>query len=187
MNMSDTEKTKEAIQESLERHFIENKNVVEKEMSMLNILISSFDKNSEYTYDEYCRKRMEYELEACDKVLDIDFEKEMNVSIQEQGIIQNRAARKTMGNPEVDYEDALKEEYIKWQLQKCYDVDRKMYQKISKYSSTNLLQNKISKETWELKREYFEDICEEKSKNYGIAAAEANKDKHEQDIRSSLI
>lgn len=185
--MSDTEKTKEAIQESLERNFIENKTVVEKEMSMLNILISSFDKDSEYSYDEYCKKRMEYELEACDKVLDIDFEKEMSVSNQERAIIQNRAIRKTMSNPEVDYEDALKEEYIKWQIQKCHDIDKEMYYKISKFSSKSLLKYKISKETWEKKKGYFEDICEDKAKNYGIAAAEANRDKHEQDIRSSLI
>ena len=187
MNMSETDKTKEAIQESLERNFIENKIVVEKEMNMLNVLISSFDKDSKYSYDEYCGKRMEYELEACDKVLDIDFEKEMNVSNQERAIIQNRAVRKTMENPEVDYEHSLKEEYIKWQIKKFYNIDKKMYYQISKFSSIKLLRNKIKEEVWMSKHAYFVDICEEKAKNYGIAAAEANRDKHEQDIRSSLI
>jgi hypothetical protein len=185
--MSDNEKTKEAIAESLERNFIDNKSIVEREMNMLNVLISSFENDGEYTYDEYCKRRMQFELEACDSALDIDIDKEMSISQMEKGIIQNRAVRKTMGNPEVDYEDALKEEYIKWQIQKCYDIDKKMYYQISKYSSSKLLENKISKETWEKKKKYFEEICEDKARNYGNAAAEANKDKHEEDIRSSMI
>ena len=184
--MEDNEKTKEAIQKSLEKNFINNKSIVEKEMNMLGVLISSFD-GAEYTYDEYCKKRIEYETEACDKVLSIDVDKEMTVSPVEKRIIQDRAVRKVMGNTELDYEDALMEEYIEWQIKKCYDIDRKMFYQISKYSSLRLLENKISKETWNKKKEYFEEICEDKARNYGIATAEANKDKHEEDIRSSMI
>ncbi len=184
--MGDNQRTKEAIQESLEKNFIDNKKVVEKEMNMLNILISSFCE-FEYTYDEYCKKRMEYELEACDKALDIDTEEEISVSEVEKRTIQGRAVKRVMENPGTDYEDAFKEEYIQWQIGKCYKIDQKMYYQISKYSSIKLLENKLPEELWKNKKPYFENICEEKAKRYGTACAEANKSKHEEDIRSSMI
>lgn len=183
--MLDKEDIKEEIQESLISNFIENKSIVEKEMNLLNILISSFG-GSEYTYDEYCGKRMEFETGACDEITDIDVDKELYISPIEGSIIQSKATRKMLENPKLDYEETLQEEYIKWQIGKCYDIDKKMFYQISKSSSIKLLRNKIPEETWKLKHAYFLDICEEKAKRHGIATAEANKGRHEQDIRSSM-
>lgn len=184
--MANVEKAKENIRETLETNFIENMSAVNREMSLLNMVIGAFTENS-YTYDEYCVKRMEFEIEACDEVLDIDLDEEMEVTDQEQIIIQNRAMRNSMVNPDVDYEELMEEEYVKWQLDKCQRLDKKMFYQISKYSSIKLLQEKIPTDVWNAKRGYFEDICDAKANKTGEAVAAANKDKHEQDIRSSLM
>lgn len=183
--MSDKGSIKEEIQESLINNFIENKIVVEKEMNLLNILISSFG-GSEYTYDEYCGKRLEFEASACDKVVDVDVDKELTVSPSDRGVIHVNAVNLMLKN-QIGYEEALQEEYIKWQIQKCYNIDKNMFYQISKFSSMMLLKNKIPEDTWQLKHGYFVDICEDKAKRYGIATADANKDRHEQDIRSSMV
>lgn len=179
------EKAKESIRESLEINFIENIDSIKKEMNLFNLLIESFTKNK-YTYDEYCVCRMKFEIEACEKVIDFDFDEEMIVTEQEMVIIQNRALRKSI-NPNVDYDDMLKEEYIKWQLDKCQRLDKKMFYQLAKYSYIKLLKEKISEDVWNEKKKYFEDICEDKANKYGEAVAEANKKKHEEDIRSSYI
>jgi len=184
--MSHVKKAKENISESLERSFINNKKAVEKEMNLLNILIGSFTENT-YTYDEYCRNRMKFELEACDNALDVDMDKEMEMTDQERVIVQNRAMRKMMGNPGGEYEDIMKEEFVKWQLDKCFRLDSKMFYQTSKYSSIKMLEVKIPADVWEEKKSYFEDICETKAKNYGEAVATSNKDRHEDDIRSSMM
>jgi len=184
--MANVEKAKENIRETLETNFIENMSAVQKEMNLLNMLISAFTENS-YTYDEYCKLRMKFEMEACDKVLDVDLDEEMGVTDQEKVIIQNRAMRKAMGNPEVDYEEIMQEEFVKWQLDKCQRLDKKMFYQISKYSSVKMLQEKIPTDLWNEKKKYFEDICESKANKMGEAVAAANKDKHEQDIRSSFM
>jgi hypothetical protein len=184
--MEYTEKAKEKIRESLIDSFIDKKSVVDREMRLLNLLIGSFTGNV-YTYDEYCNCRMNFEMEACDKVLDVDVDEEMKMTNQEKVIIQNRAMRKTMENPEVDFEELMEEEFVNWQLDKCQRIDKKMFYQISKYSSVKLLQEKIPTDLWNSKKGYFEDICEAKAQKYGEAVAAANKDKHEQDIRSSMI
>lgn len=179
------EKEKQNVKESLEHSFINNKSIVDKEMNLLNILLGGFTDNK-YTYDEYCRCRMNFEVEACDKALDVDIDSELDMTDQERMIIQNRAIRKTMGTTQ-DYEEVMKEEVVKWQVDKCHRLDSKMYYQISKYSSMKLLQEKIPAETWKEKKGYFEDICESKAKQAGEAVADANIDKHEQDIRSSFM
>ncbi len=184
--MSDKDNIKEEVQESLINNFIENKIVVEREMNLLNTLISSFG-GSEYTYDEYCGKRMEFEIEACDKVIDIDVDEELTISKGDRFIINGRVIRKMNQNPNLDYEDVLKEEYINWQVKKCYDIDKKMFYQISKFSSIKLLKNKIPEETWQSRHGYFVDICEDKARKHGAATADANKSRHEQDIRSSMV
>lgn len=62
-----------------------------------------------------------------------------------------------------------------------------MFYQISKYSLTKMLQEKIPAELWDEKKKYFEDICEAKANKIGEEVANSNKDKHEQDIRSSLM
>lgn len=183
--MSYIEKVKENIFKSLEKSFVDNKRIVEKEMNLLNILISSFTENT-YIYDEYCINRMKFELEACEKVLDVDVDKEMEMTDQEKFIIQNRAMRKSMGNPD-DYEEVMKEEFVEWQLDKCQRLDSKMFYQISKYSSIKMLESKIPANIWKDKKRYFEDICETKAIKYGEAVATSNKDRHEDEIRSSMI
>lgn len=180
------EKAKGNIIESLENNFIENINAVKKEMNLLNLLIESFTENK-YTYNEYCSCRMKFEVEACERVIDFDFEEEMKINNQEMTIIQNRASRKSIGKTDADYEELIKEEFIKWQLEKCQRLDKKMFYKVAKYSYIKLLKEKISEDVWNDKKKYFEDICEDKANKYGEAVAAANKERHEQDIRSSYI
>lgn len=183
--MLDKEDIKGEIKETLISNFIENKDIVEKEMSLLNILISSFG-GSEYTYDEYCGKRIEFETAACDEIVDIDVDKELSISPVEGSILQSKAVRKVMENPKLNYEETIQEEYIKWQIEKCYDIDKKMFYQICKSSSIKLLKNKIPEETWKSKHGYFVDICNNKAERHGTATAEANKGRHEQGIRSSM-
>jgi len=184
--MSHIEKAKKNIRETLESNFINRKSSVEKEMNILNILISSFTENI-YSYDEYCKNRMKFEVEACEIALDVDMDKEMEMTDQERVIVQNRAIRKTMGNPEVEYDEVMKEEFVKWQLDKCVRLDSKMFYQIFKHSYVKMIKGKISEEMWSDKKEYFEDISEVKAKKYGAAVADSNKDRHEDDIRSSMV
>jgi hypothetical protein len=184
--MGDNENIKEVIQENLVNNFINNKADVEKEMNLLNVLISTFCDN-QYTYDEYCKKRMNFELEACDKSVTVDAEAKVELSDAERIIIQNKAMRKVMNNTKADFEEILKEEYVQHLTQKCYEIDQKLFYQISKYSSLNLLKHKIPDDVWENKRAYFEGICENKAKKYANDCANANKERHEQDIRTSMI
>jgi len=106
------EELKEGIQNTLSKSFVENMEVNRKEMNMLNVLLKSFG-GSEYSYDEYCKSRMAFELEACDKVVNIDFEEEFKMTKKENAIIQNRANLKYNSNPNEDFEYLYKEEWIK--------------------------------------------------------------------------
>lgn len=175
------EKAKENIRESLEDYFIENINSVKDEMNLLNLLIESFTRKK-YTYDEYCRCRMKFETEACEKALDFDLYEELKITDQEMTIIQNISTRKSM-NPSIDYDDTLKEEYVKWQLEKFQTLDKKMFYQIIKYSLIKLLKKKISKEVWNDKENYFYDICEDRAIKSGEEAAASHKNKHEEEIR----
>ena len=173
---------KEGIEETLSKNFIDNMETVKREMNMLNVLLNSFD-GVEYTYDEYCRGRMKYELEACDKVVKIDFEEEYKMTNQETAIIQNRASLKYNSNPDGDFEDLYKEEWIKWQVEKSIMIDKKIFYPVSRYSSLKLLEDKLPKEVWEEKRSYFENICDKKAKDAAEVIANNNKDYHEEKIR----
>jgi len=174
---------KKEVQETLISDFIENKDIVKEEMNLLNVLISSFG-GSEYTYDEYCVNRLEFETRACDKVVDVD--EESDISPSDRGIMHVNAVNFMLKN-KISYEEAIKEGCIKWQIQKCYDIDKKVFYQIYKFSSMMLLKNKIPEDTWQSRHGYFADICEEKAKKYGVATAEANKSRNEQDIRCSMI
>lgn len=185
--MEDSQDLKESIKNSLENHFIDNKPSVEREMSLLNVLISTFDKDCEYTYDEYCNKRIIFEIEACDKVVDVNVEETMKLTGFDKSVIGTRTNNRAIDeSEELGYEDILKEEYVNLLLEKCYEVDSKMYYQISKYSSMKLIESKISKEIWEQRKEYFEGICEHKSQSFGKHTAEVNRSKHKEDILDSL-
>jgi len=179
------EKEKQNVKESLEFNFINNKRIVEKEMNLLNLLLGAFSNNA-YTYDEYCNCRMKFETEACDNALDVNIEEELQMSDYDMNVIQNNAMRKSL-NGGVDFEDVMDEEIIKWKLDKCYKIDSEMYYQISKYSSIRLVKNKIPDSIWKKKKKYFEDICDNKARKAGESIANDNQEKHEQDIRSSLI
>lgn len=184
--MGSNEKIKESVQESLIKSFIDNKVDVEKEMKLLNVLISSFC-DSEYTYDEYCKKRMEFELDACDKALTVDAESEMEISDAEKFLLQSKAMRKVMSNQKADFDEVLKEEYIQHLTNKCFEIDKKMYYQISKFSSMMLLKFKIPESIWNEKRMYFASICDNKANNNANANATANMKLHEEQIRASMI
>lgn len=184
--MGGNEKIKESVQESLIKNFIDNKVDVEKEMKLLNVLISSFCDN-EYTYDEYCKKRMEFELEACDKALNVDAKSELEISDADRIRLQNLAMRKVMTNSKADFKEVLKEEYVQHLTQKCFEIDKKIYYQISKYSSFKLLGYKIPESICKDKRRYFENICEGKAKNNAEANAKANMQRHEEQIRVLMI
>ena len=182
--MSDTEIIKEDVRANLENNFINNAAAVKKEMSLLNILISSFV-DGEYTYDEYCKCRMQFETEACDKVVKINMEEELEMSSQEREIVKNRAVRKHMANQETTiYEELLKEEWVKWTVEKSMILDRKIFQPIFNYANIEMLKHKIKGKIWEEKKSYFEGICESKAKDLANTIAENNKESHEQNIRA---
>lgn len=175
---------KEGIEETLLKSFVDDMRIVKKEMSMLNILLKSFG-GSEFTYDEYCKQRMHYELEACDKVVKINFEEEFKMTQQETSIIQNRAQLKYHSNPDKDFEDLYKEEWINWQVEKSVMIDKKIFYPVSRYSNLKLLQLKLSPEVWEEKKGYFENIVEKKAKDIAERIANNNKENHEDQIRAS--
>jgi len=102
---------------------------------------------------------------------------------QETAIVQNRASLKYSSNPNGDFEDVLKEEWIKWQVEKSIMIDKKIFYPVSKYSSTMLLKNKLSPEVWEEKKSYFENIIDKKSKDAAEVIANNNKESHEEKIR----
>ncbi len=175
---------KEIIRENLENNFIDNMKSVEKEMNMLNILLDSFTDNF-YTYDECCKVRMKSEIEACDYV-DSDY-KEMDITDQEKLIIQNNAVRKTMGNPDSVFDKILEEEYVKWQLDKFYKIDKKVYSEISYISSIKLLREKTPLDVWLQEEEFLKDICKDKGDKVGEEIAKSKIAEHEEQIRSSMI
>jgi Fe-S cluster biosynthesis and repair protein YggX len=182
--MSYIKELKEDVRDGLEKNFIDNSGAVKKEMELLNILITSFV-DDKYTYDEYCRCRMQFEVEGCDEV-DIDFEEENILSNQEKDIIKSRAVRKHMDNKETTiYEELLKEEWVKWQVEKSVLIDQKVFFPIIRHASIQLLKNKIKGEVWSKNEFYFVDICDSKSKDLAAIIANNNKEKHEDHIRSS--
>jgi len=180
------EEIKEGIQSTLSKSFVDDMEVNRREMEMLNVLLKSFD-GGEYTYDEYCKNRMNYELEACDKVVKIDFEEEFKMTKQETAIIQNRAHIKYNSNPNEDFDDLYKEEWIKWQVEKSVMIDKKIFYPVSRYSSIKLLKLKLSEEVWIDKKSYFENIVEKKARNSADVIANNNKDHHEEQIRANNI
>lgn len=184
--MPNIKEIKESISENLEKNFIDNMRSVKHEMDLLNILISSFTDKA-YSYDEYCRMRMSFELEACDNAVDFDYDDEIHMSDQEKIIIQNKAMRKVMSNPDSEYESVIEEEVVKWQLDKFHRLDKKLYSQISNYSSMRLIQEKLSFNVWKDKKGFFSDICQEKANKVGEETANANREMHEDQIRSSMI
>jgi Fe-S cluster biosynthesis and repair protein YggX len=182
--MSDIEKLKEDVRNNLEKNFIDNSAAVKKEMELLNILITSFV-DDKYTYDEYCKCRMKFELEGCELV-DVDFEEENRLSDQERDIIRNRAVRKHMANQEATiYEELLKEEWVKWQVEKSMLLDKKIFYPIFRHASIQLLKNKIKGDIWKDKEAYLVDICDSKAKNLATVIAKNNKETHEEQLRAS--
>ena len=179
------ENIKEFITITLEESFIDYKDEVEHEMNIINATIDSFS-DKKYSYDEYCRCRLKYELEACDTSLNIDFEEESKFTDQEQSIVKNRAQKKHFGNKNADYEEIMKEEYIKWQVEKSFLLDHKMFYNICHYSITKLIQNKLKSEVWDEKVEYFDEIIQEKAKAVASEVAENNKKMHEEQIRKTF-
>jgi len=176
---------KKDIRENLEENFINDMESVQKEMSLLNLLLASFTDKS-YAYDEYCRLRMKFEIEACD-FLDLDYNREMEMTDQERLIIQNKAVRRTMSNPGSIYEEVVEEEFVKWQLEKYHKLDKNMYSQISYQSSMNLIKEKVSPSVWVNDLEFFKDICVNKSDKVGQQIADAKQELHEQEIRSSMM
>jgi len=182
--MSNIEEIKNNISESLETNFIDNMRSVKREMDLLNLLIGSFSNNS-FTYDEYCKLRKKFEIEACEEVLgNIEFEKDM--SDLEMSKAQHEAIRKSVGSKE-DYEDLLYEEIINFQIEHRLESEKEMFYQISKYSSAKLLKEKISDEIWNNKKDYFEDIVETKARHIGEIIAMSHKENLEKVIRSSGI
>lgn len=187
--LKDIKEFKESVKSNLELNFIEKKDRVEKEMKMLNILISTFKDSSEYTYDEYCRDRMRFELEACD-TLDTDFEMNSELTDEEQMEINIRVKKKLMGgrmnlNIMRDPEEVLKNEFIKMQVDKISDFEKKSYHHIIKSSSMEMLKKKLGS-LFDDKRDYFEGICDSRAKRHADATAYNNKEHYEEVIRNSL-
>jgi len=182
--MSDIENLKEDIKNNLETNFIDHSASVKKEMGLLNILLSNFV-DDQYTYDEYCGCRMKFELEGCDLV-NIDLEVEKQMSSQEREIIRARAVRKHMANKEETiYEELLKEEWIKWQVEKIANIDWEIFYPIFRHASIHLIMNKVKGEAWDSNEDFFVDICEAKSKKLATLIAENNKETHEEQLRAS--
>ena len=178
-------KLKESIKENLEENFINDMKSIKKEMKLLNLLLASFTEKN-YDYNEYCRLRIKFEVEACDFV-DFDYNEEMEMSDQERLIIQNRAVGIIMSNPNSVYEEIVEEESVKWQLEKCFRLDKRMYSQIYETSTLNLIKEKVSAEVWKEKYKYFEDICKDKAETVGESIAQSKQEMHEQEIRSSLM
>lgn len=184
--MSELEEIKEDIKFSLEETFIEHKDEVEKEMGLLNTLVTSFS-GKEYDYNEYCRCKLQFQLEACDKHLKgIDFEEEAKFTPQEENIVRQRAARKHFKNTELDPDEIMKEEYIKWQVEKNYLLDQKIFYNVCYFSMKNLIVNKIGKEMFEEKKIYFYNIIKDKAKKIAEEIAKKKKKDFEQSMRSPI-
>jgi hypothetical protein len=184
--LENIEKLKEEVQGSLEKNFIDNASVMKKEMELLNLLITSFVSEG-YTYDEFCKCRMQFELTACDNI-DIDFELENDFSKQDQEIVRNRAVRKHMENQSTTiYEEVFKEEYINWLVEKSIALDKKVFTRIIYDSSILLLKEKIKGDVWNSNQRYFEDICNSRAKKFSEIIANNNKERHEDEIRASQL
>jgi hypothetical protein len=184
--MPNIKEIKVIVSENLEKNFIENMRSVKHEMDLLNILICSFTDKT-YSYDEYCRMRISFEMEACDNAVDFDYDDEAGMSGAEKLIVQNKALIKVMKDPGSEYEDIIEEEEVKWKLDKFHRLDKKLYSQISKYSSMRLIQEKLSFDVWKDKKEYFSDICTEKANKIGEETANENREMHEELIRTSMI
>lgn len=182
--MPDIEEIKNNIYETLEFNFINNKDYIENQMKIFNILISSFSDVEEYSYDEFCKCKIKFEVESCD-TLDIDFE-EGELSDKEKVIIRNRAMRKKFADKNANYEELMIDEYVKWQLDKCLRIDKKMFYHINKYASIGILKNKIPKDIWKEKEKYFDNIFEKRALKLAEENAKENQSKHEEEIRASI-
>ena len=178
------EDIKKTIKLDLEDKFISSIDMVKKEMNLLNVAISVFEESSLFSYDEYCKKRMEFEVEACDHI-DIDFNSELKITEKDKFLINRRVASRFIS--EEEYEETLRDEYIKLQLNKLYDIDYKFFYKLSKYSSLKLIEYKVSEETWKNKKVFFEQLSEKKAKNLAKLIATSNQEVHEQNIRAKMM
>lgn len=182
--VTDIESFKKSVKSSLELNFIDKKEHVEKEMNMLNILISLFKRGEEYKYDEYCQKRMKFEIDACDS-LDIEFDMD-EVSKKEEMIIHGKVQRKYMSDLTQDPDEILKDVFSEWQADKICRFEKKAYYHIVKESSISMLKEKLG-EVYEEKKDYLNDICESRAKKHAELTAENNKDYYKETIKNSLI
>jgi len=182
--VTDLESFKESIKSNLELNFIERKEHVEKEMNMINVLISLYKGGNEFSYDEYCRSRMKFELEACDS-LDVEFDLD-EVSEKEEVIIHGKVQRRFMSNPTNDPNEILKDVFSDWQANKICEFEKKAYHHIIKHSSVEMLKEKLG-DTYENKKDYFDDICESRAKSHAEATAENNKAHYKEVIKDSLV
>lgn len=176
---------KHSVEQTLQNSFIENASSVRKEMELLNILIQSFSGEA-YVYDEYCSKRMEFELLACDSV-DVETYKHVKVNQLDGILAQNKISNMLLSNPNLDAEKAYENELVEISVNKLHKVETQTYFTISNLSSIDLLKNKIPNNIWQEKEEYFLKICKNKALKQGKACADMNRASNAQDIRTSLI
>lgn len=185
--MSDIETIKKDIRKRLKNKFINNIVEVKRDVMLLNTFISSFV-DDEYTYDEYCQCRIKFETEACDNIVELNINKELELTSQDREIIKNKAFKKYTSNQDATiYEDLLKEEWINWKVEKIMMLDIKILYPIFKYANIEMLKHKIKGEVWEIKKDYFEEMCESKAKALANTIAENNNKIHEQRIRAQNI
>lgn len=181
--MINIDRLKKQVTKNLEESFVSSYKVIKKEVDLLNLAISSFGDVNFYSYDEYCKKRIEFEVQACD-LIDINLEAEFKMSDNERFSLQMKTSDVLSVE---EFDEITKSEYIKWQLKKIYNVEYKIFYLIIKNSSINLFKYKLSDKTWEKEKEFFEDICRMKAKNYAKALAYKNQANHKQNIIVSML
>lgn len=184
--MVNIEDIKSDVKVTLENNFINNPKTIRREMDLLNLLITSFEENG-YTYDEYCRCRMQFELEACDELVNFEFENKNELTSEEKHTIQVNASLKYNVNKDLDPQELLKEEWVKFNAKKSASRDKEIFYPIFKYSNIAMLKNKIKGEAWESRVDYFEDICELKAKQLSDFIYQNNIEIHEENIRNQNI
>jgi len=94
--------------------------------------------------------------------------------------------RKKFADKNANYEELMIDEYVKWQLDKCLRIDKKMFYHINKYASIGILKNKIPKDIWKEKEKYFDNIFEKRALKLAEENAKENQSKHEEEIRASI-
>ena len=184
--VKDNESFKQALIDILELNFIGNKESIEKEMKMLNFLLTSFNKDASYSYDEFCKQRMHYETEACDVALDAEFNMGDSLSPQENHLVQTRISKKAFYNPEMDVDDIMKEEYAKFKADKICAFERKAYYQVFKYSGEKLVEYKL-KDIYQSKKDYFDSICNDRARKFADEIADGNVEGYIEKIKSNLI